>query len=119
LRPARPRRPCAAFSSPALKRETLHARVADLGNAVSGEPLRHGSVIDSLYGARKDEPAWKLPGDAESVKKAILAIAQDGLEPADYHLARIDTLLGGAQVAAHRGRRRRPRAPADGRGSPR
>jgi len=82
-----------AFSAPALKRETLHARLADLGSAVAGEPLRQASVIDSLYGARKDEPAWKLPGDAESVKKAILAIAQDGLEPADYHLARIDTLL--------------------------
>ena len=82
-----------AFSAPALKRETLHARVADLGNEVAGERLRQRAVIDSLYGARNDEPAWKLPGDGESIRKAIVAIAQDGLEPADYHLARIDTLL--------------------------
>jgi len=82
-----------AFSGPALKRETLHARIADLGDDVSGERLRQRAAIDSLYRTRKDEPAWQLPGDAESVRKAILAIAQDGLEPADYHLARIDTLL--------------------------
>jgi len=82
-----------AFSAPALKRETVHARIANLGDEVSGERLRHRTVIDTLYKARKDEPAWQLPGDAESVRKAIVAIAQDGLEPADYHLARIDTLL--------------------------
>jgi murein L,D-transpeptidase YcbB/YkuD len=81
------------FSGPTLKRETVHARIASLGDDISGERLHQRSVIDSLYRARKDEPAWKLPGDGESVRKAIVAIAQDGLEPADYHLARIDTLL--------------------------
>ena len=82
-----------AFSASTLKRTTVHARVANLGDEISGERLRQRAVIDTLYGARKDEPAWQLPGDAESVRKAIVAIAQDGLEPADYHLARIDTLL--------------------------
>src|SRR5205085_4143203 len=64
-----------------------------LADRLAGERVLQRGVIDTLYQARNDEPAWNLPGDAESVRKAILAIAQDGLEPADSHLARIDTLL--------------------------
>jgi murein L,D-transpeptidase YcbB/YkuD len=80
-------------ASPQLKRETLRARVEHLESTVHGEPLLRKSTVDSLYDARGGEPAWTLPKEAQSVRDAILAIAQDGLEPADYHLSAIDTLL--------------------------
>jgi len=80
-------------AAPQLKRETLRARVEHLEGEVHGERLLRKSTVDSLYDARGGEPAWTLPKEGESVRDAILAIAQDGLEPADYHLAAIDTLL--------------------------
>jgi murein L,D-transpeptidase YcbB/YkuD len=89
-----------ALSAPALKKETVHARLASLQDDLGGERILKRTTIDSVYAARQDAPAWTLPGEGESVRKAIVAIAQDGLNPADYHLARIDTLL--AARKAHR-----------------
>jgi murein L,D-transpeptidase YcbB/YkuD len=50
-------------------------------------------AVAAFYEARNAEPAWNLPGDAESIRKAIDDLAEDGLDPADYHRALIDTLL--------------------------
>jgi murein L,D-transpeptidase YcbB/YkuD len=92
------------LGTPALKRETLAARITQLGTPadapVSGEKLFAGPSVVAFYEARKDEPAWKLPGDATSIRAAIVGIERDGLDPAEYHLARIDTLLAARQ--AHR-----------------
>lgn len=92
------------LGTPALKRETLAARITQLGTptdaSVGGEKLLLGPSVVAFYEARKDEPAWKLPGDATSIRAAIAGIEKDGLDPAEYHLARIDTLLAARQ--AHR-----------------
>ncbi len=84
-------------SSPALKREALAPRVAFLvatpGETVRGERLLQRDAVAAFYEARKSEPAWKLPSGAESVREAIADIARDGLDPGDYHLASIDSLI--------------------------
>jgi murein L,D-transpeptidase YcbB/YkuD len=84
-------------SSPSLKRETLQPRIAFLvstpGETVRGETLLQREAVGAFYAARKSQPAWKLPSGGESVRQAIADIAQDGLDPGDYHLAKIDSLL--------------------------
>lgn len=85
------------IARPSLKRESLQARITQLGSpgsaSVRGDNLLQGKAVVAFYEARKGEPSWALPGDAESIRKAMLDITNDGLDPADYHLARIDSLL--------------------------
>ena len=84
-------------SSPSLSRQTLQPRIAFLvstpGETVRGETLLQRDAVAAFYEARKAQPAWKLPAGAESVREAIADIARDGLDPADYHLAQIDSLI--------------------------
>ena len=84
-------------SSSRLNRRTLEARIATLGPpagaVVGGEALLMGETVAAFYAARKNEPAWDLPKGAESMRQAIADIAHDGLNPADYHLAKLDALL--------------------------
>jgi murein L,D-transpeptidase YcbB/YkuD len=80
-----------------LNRRALEARLTALGPpataAVGDEALLEGETVAAFYAAHKGEPAWDLPAGAESMRQAIADIAHDGLNPADYHLAKIDALL--------------------------
>jgi hypothetical protein len=74
--------------------QALPARVAKLaatpGASVGGEALLEHDAVVAFYQARRNQPAWDLGAGAASIREAITGIAQDGLEPSDYHLARIE-----------------------------
>jgi murein L,D-transpeptidase YcbB/YkuD len=85
------------LTSAKLKKESLATRITSMGDpakaTVHGDDLLQGKTVVAFYEARQGEPAWALPDDGNSIRKAIEGIAQDGLTPADYHLAAIDSLL--------------------------
>lgn len=74
--------------------KSLRARVQSLGGstAVRGVPLLESKAVASFYEARRSRAAWDRR-DAEQIIEAIQGIHQDGLNPSDYHLERIQTLL--------------------------
>ena len=84
-------------SSPKAQAATLKPRVARLvatpGETVRGEVLLERDALLGFYQARKGQPAWDLEADGKSVREAIAGVAKDGLDPGDYHLAAIDSLL--------------------------
>ena len=88
----------ASCSTPKLQSATLRPRVARIvetpGETVRGEALLQREALVEFYKVRKNQPAWDLGSGARSVKEAIEGIRRDGLDPADYHLAAIDSLLG-------------------------
>ncbi len=82
-----------------LRIEHLH----DGGTAsVRGARLHRRDAVAHFFQLRGFEPAWRVPAASDQIRRAIAAIEQDGLTPADYHLAAIETLLamGGARTAA-------------------
>jgi murein L,D-transpeptidase YcbB/YkuD len=87
----------ASCSSPRLDQAALKPRLARLvsapGTSVAGEALLQHEAVVAFYQARKGQPAWDLDAGAGSMREAIAGIARDGLDPADYHLARIDSLM--------------------------
>ena len=75
-------------------------------------------VLPDFYRARGFRPAWIDDGLALGNARALLAalrfVAEDGLEPANYHLAPIGSLLAEIDAAARKDLRRvRPEALAD------
>src|SRR5690349_16771084 len=84
-------------STPSVRSQGLTPRLAKLANtsrtSIRGEALLEPRAVAAFYQARQDQPAWDLPGDAASIREALHDLAQDGLDPADYHLALIDALL--------------------------
>ena len=87
----------ASCSSPTLRSETLQPRLARLdtraGETIRGEKLLERPAVLAFYAARKSQPAWNLDAGAASIREAIEGMAKDGLDPADYHRARIDSLI--------------------------
>jgi murein L,D-transpeptidase YcbB/YkuD len=77
--------------------ENLRTTVATLGNgsaAVRNVPLLERKAVTTFYEARKYRRAWDLgSGDADRVLEAIRGIARDGLDPKDYHLQTIETMI--------------------------
>lgn len=77
--------------------ENLRTTVATLGNgsaAVRNVPLLERKAVTTFYEARKYRRAWDLgSGDADRVAEAIRGIARDGLDPEDYHLQTIETMI--------------------------
>jgi murein L,D-transpeptidase YcbB/YkuD len=76
---------------------------------VGGETVHSGSALAAFYEQRLYRPVW-VTGDpphpsalAESVAEALHAANQEGLYPADYHVAVIDPLLSTAPQAATAG----------------
>ena len=67
--------------------------IATPGASIGGEPLLQRKAVEAFYRARENRSAWDLDAGAASVRAAIADIAKDGLDPADYHLARIDALI--------------------------
>ncbi len=93
-------------------REVLEARI---GPAEGGGPIycRYdqicgSDVLPSFYRTRDFRPAWIDEGltlaDAESFLDALRLVDKDGLDPGNYHLAAIETLI--AEIRASRLKKR-------------
>ncbi len=86
-----------ACSGSSLDQAKLQPRVTRLvekpKESVAGETLLQRDAVIAFYQARKFKPAWDLGPGAASIREAIAGIGQDGLDPDEYHLARIDSLL--------------------------
>ncbi len=75
-------------------------------------------VLPGFYRARDFRPAWiddgLALGDARAYLAALRLVAEDGLDPANYHLAVLESLLADVQAARGKGPRvLRPEALAD------
>jgi murein L,D-transpeptidase YcbB/YkuD len=73
----------------------IKARVRSLNTtvAIHGEQLIAPEAVARLYQARDSKPLWTDANDAEQIVSAIKSLEQDGLTPADYHLATIEAML--------------------------
>jgi len=74
---------------------------------IEGEPLTSRIVLPALYKANNDAPLWSNPHAIDQLLTAIRTINREGLTPADYHLAALETLQqrlaseGGAASPEH------------------
>jgi len=77
--------------------QNLRTTVASLGNgavSVAEAPLLEKKAVTAFYEARQYRGGWNLGGgDAERVAEAIRGIDRDGLDPKDYHLETIETMI--------------------------
>jgi murein L,D-transpeptidase YcbB/YkuD len=73
--------------------------IATPGAAIGGEPLLQRTAVEAFYRARENRAAWDPDAGATSIRGAIADIAKDGLDPADYHLARIDALIAARKAS--------------------
>lgn len=91
-----------ACSGSSLDQAKLQPRVTRLiakpKETVAGETLLQRDAVIAFYQDRKFKPAWDLGPGAASIREAIAGIGQDGLDPDEYHLARIDSLLARRKV---------------------
>jgi len=60
--------------------------------SVGGEPLASRSVLPALYAEHDNLPLWSNPAAVVQLLDAIRNSAREGLTPADYHLAALQTL---------------------------
>jgi murein L,D-transpeptidase YcbB/YkuD len=72
---------------------------------IDGDPLASHVVLAAFYERRGFRPAWTSPEVAAELLRAIRDSEQDGLDPADYHLASIERLgvatPGTPEIEAH------------------
>ena len=85
--------------------ETLRARIEAVREApaapvVRGSRLLQPRAVAAFFEGRAFKPAWTGPQDPEAVLAAIRRVGEDGLTPADYHLAAIESLLAARSKAA-------------------
>jgi hypothetical protein len=82
-------------SGPVLERSRESDRHAHRGQTrpatVDGERLIERRAVGRFYGARASKPAWDRH-DLDEIVEAIRGVAQDGLDPKDYHLGAIEAL---------------------------
>jgi hypothetical protein len=67
---------------------------------IAGEPIASRRLIPEFYEARGFRPAWGRPGQADAMVRVVAASRDHGLDPADYHAAALDRLLGASSAAA-------------------
>jgi L,D-transpeptidase YcbB len=85
--------------------ETLRARIEAVREApaapvVRGSRLLQPRAVAAFFEGRAFKPAWTGPQDRGAVLAAIRRLDEDGLTPADYHLAAIETLVAATSKAA-------------------
>jgi murein L,D-transpeptidase YcbB/YkuD len=85
--------------------ETLRLRVEHLhdggASSIRSARLIRRDAVAHFFQRRGFEPAWRVPAASDQIRRAIVEIDQDGLNPTDYHLAAIDALVAaGAQRTA-------------------
>ena len=95
----------AQVSPPSGLQEALRARIeavreAPAARVVRGSRLLQARAVAAFFEGRAFKPAWTGPQDPEAVLAAIRRLDEDGLTPADYHLAAIESLLAARSKAA-------------------
>ncbi len=85
-----------AAADAAGEQEFLRERVEALGSGrldrVEGATIAAGSLLEEFYARCGFRPAWTAPGKPDQLLAAIRAIADDGLDPEDYHLSVLETV---------------------------
>ena len=71
---------------------SVQVQSLDHGTSIRGARLIQPKAVARFYQARNSTSAWDRK-DAERIIGAIQNVTKDGLDPADYHLERIKTLL--------------------------
>ena len=83
--------------------DAIRARVEQVHEAratpIAGVRLIRPDAVVHFFQARDFRPAWAIPAASDEIVKAIRASERDGLNPADYHLATIEGVLGGKRTA--------------------
>ena len=95
----------AQVSPPSGLQEALRTRIeavreAPAARVVRGNRLLQARAVAAFFEGRAFKPAWTGPQDPEAVLAAIRRVDEDGLTPADYHLAAIESLLAAKSKAA-------------------
>ena len=69
--------------------------LGSMGSLEIGEEGIRGRLILPMFYERRDfEPVWSDPGRFQELWKLIVASADDGLVPEDYHMEAIDKIAG-------------------------
>jgi L,D-transpeptidase YcbB len=94
----------AQVSPPGGLPETLRTRVEAVREApaapvVRGSRLLRPRAVAAFFEGRAFKPAWTGPQDRGAVLGAIRRLDEDGLTPADYHLAAIESLVAATSKA--------------------
>ncbi len=105
-------RPPRARVAPAVvdgAKQTITATVVAIERGerpvIDGQSLASSVVLSEFYRRRDFRPAWADAAAIEDLLRAVHDSAEDGLEPADYHLGTIERLLAtGAATAEVRAR---------------
>ena len=78
--------------------EVIRDRMDLLGSIgsleIGEEGIRGTLILPMFYERREFEPVWNDPGRFQELRKLIIASADDGLVPEDYHLKAIDKIAG-------------------------
>ena len=83
----------------ALRVRIEAVREAPAARAIGGSRLLQARAVAAFFEGRAFKPAWTGPQSPEAVVAAIRRLDEDGLTPADYHLAAIERLLAGRSKA--------------------
>ena len=85
-------------------REALRVRVELIHDVpatlVRGQRLHQADAVAHFFEARNFQPVWTSPTALAEIVRAIREIDRDGLTPADYHLAAIESLPAAAPTVA-------------------
>lgn len=96
--------PAASAAAQEAVRAELKQRVEQLretGSLQLGrEPVRGGEALAAWYESRNFEPVWTQADVAAELLRAVREAETDGLRPADYHAAALDSLARRATVSA-------------------
>jgi murein L,D-transpeptidase YcbB/YkuD len=84
----------------ALRTRIEAVREAPATRVIGGTRLLQARAVAAFFEGRAFKPAWTGPQDPEAVLAAIRRVDEDGLTPADYHLAAIESLLATRSKAA-------------------
>jgi murein L,D-transpeptidase YcbB/YkuD len=86
----------AATSTSAAPSDEIRARVEKIesgsGLSVKGASVTSTTVLPALYRQSDFTPVWNNPRSVAQLFHAVRSIDEDGLDPADYHLAALEAL---------------------------
>ncbi len=86
------------FADDIEDREALRIEIEQLRQtgrlSIGGIDIASGNLLAEFYERRGFSPAWSGMGKMESLIQAIEGTARDGLNPADYHLEKIQNVQG-------------------------
>jgi len=91
--------PAAAGPATEVLRQRVEAIRADGGLEISSARIAAIRLVPLLYEERGFKLAWTRPGMVEALMSAIAAAPSHGLDPADYHVSTLTSLLSEAAGA--------------------